>query len=52
MSSSKKIDIICIAMVVLALVITLLFMNGEALGLKTVVDEDAEERSGRRRCGG
>ena len=45
MSSSKKIDIICIAMAVLALVITLLFMNGEALGLKTVVDEDAEENS-------
>ena len=45
MSSSKKIDIICIAMAVLALVITLLFMNGKALGLKTVVDEDAEENS-------
>ena len=45
MSSSKKIDVICIIMALLALALAVLFMNGEALGLKTVVDEDAEENS-------
>ncbi|MBQ3391838.1 MAG: carbohydrate-binding domain-containing protein [Lachnospiraceae bacterium] len=46
MSTHKRIDIICIAVTVLALLITALFMNGEALGIEAVVDDDAERNSG------
>ena len=42
MSTKKYFDKICIAVTVLAVVITILFMNGERLGIKKVVDEDAE----------
>ena len=45
MSSSKKIDIICVIAAIAALILTLLFMNGEAFGIKNVIDEDAEENS-------
>ncbi len=45
MSSSKKIDIICIVISVLALILTVLFMFGEKLGIKTLIDEDAEANS-------
>ena len=46
MASSKHIDTICIVIVVLALILTVLFMNGEALGIRKIVDEDAETYSG------
>lgn len=46
MSSSKHIDTICVVIVVLALVLTVLFMNGEALGIRKIVDEDAETYAG------
>ena len=42
MSTHKYIDQICVAGILLALVITVLFMNGEALGIEKVADEDAE----------
>ena len=35
MSTHKYIDRICVAAVVLSLLLTLLFMNGEALGLQS-----------------
>ena len=45
MSTHKNIDKICVAVIVLALIITVLFMNGNAFGIETVVDEDAEQSS-------
>ncbi len=42
MSGHKFIDKICVCITVLGLIITILFMNGEALGIRTVVDEDSE----------
>ena len=45
MSTHKNIDKICVAAILLALIITVLFMNGEKLGLKKTVDTDAERYS-------
>ena len=45
MSTHKNIDKICVAAILLALIITVLFMNGENLGLKKTVDTDAERYS-------
>ncbi len=45
MSTSRYFDNICITVIVVALVITVLFMNGESLGLTRVIDEDAEINS-------
>ncbi|MBR6897496.1 MAG: carbohydrate-binding domain-containing protein [Lachnospiraceae bacterium] len=42
MSTSKKIDIICLICIFIGLVITVLFMFGEALGIEVIHDEDAE----------
>ena len=42
MSTNKRIDIICVVVLILAIILTVLFMNGEKLGLTVVVDEDAE----------
>ncbi|MBR1630156.1 MAG: carbohydrate-binding domain-containing protein [Lachnospiraceae bacterium] len=38
----KNIDKICVACTIAALLITVLFMNGESLGIEAIVDEDAE----------
>ena len=46
MSTHRHIDAICVAVLVLTLAITLLFMNGEAFGLQAIVDEDAENSAG------
>ena len=46
MSTHKSIDKICVAVLALTLVLTLLFMNGEALGITNIVDEDSETYSG------
>ncbi len=46
MASNKNIDRICVIITLLALLLTLLFMNGEALGLEMVVDADAEKSAG------
>ena len=45
MSTSKKIDIICIVVTVAALVLTLLFMNGKAIGLVEAEKENQETDS-------
>ena len=42
MSTKKYFDKICIVVTALAVAITILFMNGERLGIKKIVDEDAE----------
>ena len=42
MIAQKHIDKICVLAVVLAMVIAVLFMNGEKLGIKNIVDEDRE----------
>ena len=46
MASGKNIDRICVAVTLLALLLTLLFMNGEALGLQKAEDGDAVSDSG------
>ena len=46
MSSSKNIDRICLAVLIVTLLATILFMNGELLGIRAVADEDAEYYSG------
>ena len=46
MSTHKHFDLICVAVVVCALFITMLFMNGESLGIQKIVDEDAESYTG------
>ena len=45
MSTHKHIDLICVVVLVIALILTFLFMNGTALGMQAVVDEDAEQNS-------
>lgn len=42
MSTHKWIDRICVIVILLSLAVTVLFMNGERLGITVVVDEDAE----------
>ena len=46
MLTSKNIDKICVAVIVIALIVTILFMNGASLGITPVVDEDAESYTG------
>ena len=45
MSTSRHIDKICIIVIAAALIVTILFMNGEAFGMEKVIDEDAEMHS-------
>ena len=42
MSTHRYFDAICVVVLVLTLLITVLFMNGEAYGIQVIVDEDAE----------
>ena len=42
MSTHKYIDYICVAVLLLTLLLTALFMNGERFGIRVIVDEDAE----------
>ena len=46
MSTHKKLDKICVVIVIASLLLTVLFMNGESLGVTMIVDEDAESYSG------
>ena len=46
MSTRKSFDLVCVVVLVFTVLLTILFMNGSALGLETVVDEDAEYNSG------
>lgn len=43
MSTSKHFPAICAVVLALALAVTVLFMNGEALGIQVIRDEDSEE---------
>ncbi len=45
MSTHNTLDKICVAIVICSLVLTALFMNGEALRITKIVDEDAEQNS-------
>ena len=45
MSDDKHIDRVCIIITIIALLVTVLFMNGEKLGIEAIVDEDAEKYS-------
>ena len=42
MSTHRYIDAICVAVLLLTLLLTILFINGEAYGIQVIVDEDAE----------
>ena len=46
MSTSRHINKICLVILAITLAITILFMNGERLGIQAVADEDAENYSG------
>ena len=45
MSTHKYIDRICVVVIVFALVVTSLFMNGEVFGIEKIIDEDSETHS-------
>ena len=45
MSTHKHIDLICVAVLVCTLLLTVLFINGKSFGLQPVVDGDAESSS-------
>ena len=45
MSTHKKIDLICVAVIILSVCLAVLFMNGSALGIETIIDEDSEAHS-------
>ena len=42
MSTHKSIDLICVAVLLLILLLTVLFINGERFGIQVLVDADAE----------
>ena len=44
MSTHKHIDLICIVAIVLTLALTILFLNGQRLGLQPVNNDDADSR--------
>ena len=46
MSTNRNIDKICIAVLVLTILLTAAFTNGERLGIRVAADEDAESYSG------
>lgn len=46
MSTNKHFPAVCALVFVLALIVTVLFVNGERLGIRIIRDEDAEESEG------
>ena len=48
MSTHKRFDLICIVVIICALLVTVLFMNGEKLGIVPTVDEDSPYYTGPR----
>ena len=44
MSTHKHIDLICIAVMICAILLTALFMNGESLGIQALADERVQAR--------
>ena len=45
MSAHKRFDTICVAVLVLAIALTLIFINGKSLGIAAVTDDDSEAYS-------
>ncbi len=45
MSTHRNIDKICLAVLVLTLILTVVFMNGEKLGIRVITSEDSESGS-------
>lgn len=48
MSTNKHFPAVCAVVLALALLVTVLFMNGKRLGIQTIRDEDAEESESSR----
>ena len=46
MSTHKHIDLICVVVLILTLLVTVLFMNGERYGIQVIVDADAAGSAG------
>ena len=46
MSTHRNIDLVCVVVTVLAIVLAVLFMNGERLGIQKMVDQDSETSGG------
>ena len=46
MSTHPNIDKICVVVLLFTLLLTILFINGERLGIEVIIDEDAENHSG------
>ena len=46
MSTHRHFDKICVAVLILTLAVTILFMNGESLGITVVPDQDRESYTG------
>ena len=46
MSTHKNFDTICVVVLLFTLLLTILFINGERLGIEVIIDEDAENHSG------
>ncbi|MBQ9210553.1 MAG: carbohydrate-binding domain-containing protein [Clostridia bacterium] len=46
MSTHRLFDRLCVVVILIALLVTVLFMNGERLGITLVVDADAENHAG------
>lgn len=49
MLTNKYIDRICIFIMILAIAVTVVFMNGERLGIEPIIDPDAEAHSDKER---
>ena len=45
MSTSRYFDRICVIVLVLTLIVTVLFMNGESIGIELMIDADSEAHS-------
>ena len=46
MSTHKRFDLICVAVMICAILLTVLFMNGEQLGIKVMTDYDTDRNEG------
>ncbi|MBQ9360904.1 MAG: carbohydrate-binding domain-containing protein [Lachnospiraceae bacterium] len=46
MSTNKHFDLICVIVTICAVIVTLLFINGKAIGITPIVDEDSENYEG------
>ena len=46
MSTHKSIDMICVAVTLCTVLITMLFMNGRSFGIEVISDQDSEAHEG------